>query len=454
METILIVDDNTDIQLLLSDLLEDEGYKTLIAGDGKSAIEYVRKGKVDIMLLDVRMPGMDGIETLKRVKKINSDLTVIMVSASGGINDAVNAMKNGAYDYVTKPIINDDLLLTIRKGIQRINLNKEIADLKKRLYKKTGTELVIGESVAISQALKLVSVVASTNMSIIIQGSSGTGKEVFANMIHQKSTRSGKPFVAIDCGAIPKDLVESELFGHEKGAFTGADCRKIGRFEQANGGTLFLDELNNLPKEAQAKLLRAIEERHIQRVGGKSTIKVDVRIIVTSNVDLKQAVKEEKFRHDLFHRLNEFEILLPELRERGNDIHILAKEFLKDANIELRKDVEGFTTSALKVLLSYSWPGNVRELKNVVKRAVLLNESKLILPESLSIKPDDDDDGSVLNYNLQNNLDLNEIVDSLEKNLITKAIEKASGNKSKAASYLSLNRKSLYRKMKKLDLLQ
>ena len=454
METILIVDDNKDIQLLLSDLLEDEGYKTLIAGDGRSAIEFVKKSSVDVMLLDVKMPGLDGIETLKRVKKVNSEMTVIMVSASGGILDAVNAMKNGAYDYVTKPINNDDLLLTIRKAIQKINLSKEIADLKNRLYKKTGTELVVGESEEVTEVLSMVDIIAPTNMSVIIQGSSGTGKEVYANMIHQKSQRKDMPFVAIDCGAIPDTLVESELFGHEKGAFTGADYRKIGKFEQANGGTLFLDELNNLPKDAQAKLLRAIEERHIQRVGGKKAIKVDVRIIVTSNVDLKQAVKDDSFRHDLFHRLNEFVILLPELCDRGNDIHILAKEFIKDANLELRRNIEGFSTAALKILLSYSWPGNVRELKNVVKRAVLLSESGLILPESLSIEEDDNGDDSVMSVSLNKKIDLNEIVDSMERSMITKALEKASGNKSKAASYLSLNRKSLYRKMTKLNLIK
>ena len=292
----------------------------------------------------------------------------------------------------------------------------------------------------------------STNMSVIIQGKSGTGKEVIARMIHHKSLRKKKPFIAIDCGAIPDTLVESELFGHEKGAFTGADSQKIGKFEQADEGTLFLDELTNLPLEAQAKLLRAIEERKIQHIGGKKSIAVDVRIIATTNLDIQEAVREGRFRDDLYHRLNEFRILLPLLRERRDDILILARKFLQESNKELNKKIKDFSSEAINRLMSYHFPGNVRELKHVIKRAVLMTESGNITPDKLMLDIGKPEDEIHLPENFDKESSFDEIIRKVEIDLIKRAINLAGGNKSKAAELLNLNRKTLYRKMKNLGM--
>ncbi|MEW5767339.1 MAG: sigma-54 dependent transcriptional regulator [bacterium] len=309
------------------------------------------------------------------------------------------------------------------------------------------------------QVLKQVKIIAPTSMTVILQGESGTGKEVIAHMIHQKSPRKDRSFVAIDCGAIPETLVESELFGYQKGAFTGADTQKEGKFEQANGGTLFLDEIGNLTEAAQMKLLRVIEEKKIQRLGGKKDIKVAVRIIVATNTDLHKAVKAGKFRDDLFHRLNEFHINLPPLRERKEDIPVLAKHFLEEADQELNRKIKGFSAETIKVLLNYHWPGNVRELKNVIKRAVLLTESDSIMPAHLSIdeiKPQDNLPKSFgllgREISLDRGASFGNIIKRVERDLIEKALKEAGGHKMKAAEILQMNRKALYRKMKSLGL--
>lgn len=450
METVLIVDDNEDFRWNLSNTLKDEGYNVITASEGRKALRKVEENSPNLVLLDIKLPGMDGMQVLEKMKKIDKDLIIIMITAYGGIKGAVKAMKSGAFDYITKPFDNEELILTLEKALKTQYLSREVDSLRKRLYEKAEKKVVMGESPEIKKVLKQVEIIAPTNMSVIIQGKSGTGKELIANMIHQKSPRKDRPFIAIDCGAIPDTLVESELFGYEKGAFTGADFARKGKFEQADGGTLLLDEITNLSADAQAKLLRAIEERKIQHIGGKKSIKVDVRIIATTNLNLLDAVSQGKFRDDLFHRLNEFQISLPSLSERKDDILVLAREFLNEANIELKKKIRGFSAEAIKLLLNYHWAGSVRELKHVVKRAVLLTESGYIMPEQLSLDINKPQDVISLPKSLDEGTSFENIIRKVERDLIIKAIELAGGNKTKAANILNMNRKTLYRKVKSL----
>jgi DNA-binding NtrC family response regulator len=453
METILIVDDNEDLQFNLSNIIKSEGYGVLTAGDGSTALKLVESKSPDLVLLDMRLPGMDGIKTLEEIRKIDANLIVIMLTAFGEVKGAVNAMKLGAFDYLTKPFDNEELVLIIKKALQTRNLSKEVENLRKQLGEKVLFDKVIGQSPEFEQVLKQVQIIAPTNMTVMIQGESGTGKEVICSLIHKLSSRKDKPLVAIDCGAIPDTLVESELFGHERGAFTGADSQKIGKFEQAHGGTLFLDELTNLTEANQMKLLRVIEERNFQRLGGKKQIHVDVRIIAASNIKLFDAVVKGNFRNDLYYRLNEFHINLPLLKDRKDDIPLLAKTFLDEANKELGKNVRSFTPEAGKKLLDHHWPGNIRELKNVVRRAVLLCESTYISPQDLyydvaSVEPND----QVSNADPQKPLSLDDATRQVETELIKKALEQSGGNKIKAAKLLNMNRKTLYRKIKSLGL--
>jgi DNA-binding NtrC family response regulator len=450
-ETVLIVDDNKDLQFNLSNIIESEGYNVVSAGEGKTALREVKDKSPDLVLLDMRLPGMDGMTILEEIKKIDSNIIVIMLTAFGEVKGAVKAMKLGAFDYITKPFDNEELVIVIKKALNAGSLNKEVLSLRKQLDEKNLIDEVIGESPEFKQVLKQVQIIAPTNMTVMIQGESGTGKEVICNLIHKLSNRKDKPLIAIDCGAIPDTLVESELFGHEKGAFTGADTSKTGRFEQADGGTLFLDELTNLTESNQMKLLRVLEERKFQRLGGKKTIEVDVRIIAASNIKLFDAVSDGIFRNDLYYRLNEFHIEIPLLKDRKDDIPRLSKYFLDKANSELGRDVKGFNSEALKLILNYNWPGNIRELKNIIKRGVLLTESELITPDVLSIKiypsPDDLDIGIP-----EDNNSLHGATKQVERELIKKALEQTSGNKIKAAELLKMNRKTLYRKIKALGL--
>lgn len=462
METILIVDDDKDVQFTISNILKHAGYETIIAGGGNRALREIRKRSPDLALLDIRLPGMDGIKILEEMKRIDKDLTIVMVTAYGDIKNVVNAMKLGAYDYITKPFDNEELLLVVKKALQTRYLNKEVEILRRKLGERMATG-IIGESPQIKQVFKQVEIIATTNMTVIIQGESGTGKELIAHMIHQKSQRRDKPFIPIDCAAMPETLVESELFGYEKGAFTGAEERKEGKFEQASGGTLLLDEITNLSDAVQMKLLRVIQERRLQHLGGKRDISIDVRIIVATNINLSDAARNGKFREDLFHRLNEFQIDLPPLRERKEDFPILAKYFLDEGNNEFNKKIKGFSAEAINSLFNYHWPGNVREMRNIVRKAVLLTDSDCIELSHFSTnthKPQNET-GTTFNT-LRNEIDLAEIFErgiSFEeinqefvKNLIKKALQHTGGNKKKTAEILKINRRMLYRKMKSLSL--
>lgn len=452
MDRILIVDDDRDFRFTVSNVLKDEGYEVIAASNGKEAIKIFKNHSPDLVLLDIKLPDMNSIRMLEEIKNIDKNSIVVMITGYGGIDDAVKAMKLGAFDFLGKPFDNRELVMRVKKALQTQYLSREVESLKKRLAEKKEIEELMGESPQIKRVLNQVEIVAPTDLTVIIQGESGTGKELVAQMIHQLSKRKDKPFVPIDCGAIPVDLAESELFGHEKGAFTGAESRKEGRFEQANGGTLLLDEITNLSDAVQMKLLRVIQERKLQHLGGKEERRIDVRIIVASNIDLNEAVKNGKFRSDLFHRINEFNILLPPLRERKDDIPILVNYFLKESNYELNKKIKGFAPKFMEILFTYHWPGNVQELKNFVRKAVLLTDSDYIsqvsLPADIIKLQEEINTGQPLTGECS----FKEMTSKFERNLIQKALEKADNNKTQAAKILKMHRKALYRKMKSLGL--
>jgi len=456
MEMILIVDDDKDMRFILSDVLENEGYKTIAVEDGSKALKEIEKHTFDLILLDFKIPGvMDGMQILEKVKQIDKEIIVIMITAYGEIKKAVQAMKLGAFDYITKPFDNEELILVVKRALQTQHLNKEVKKLREKLGENKAEIEFIGKSPKIKQLFRQVKIVAPTNMTVILQGESGTGKELIAQMIHQQSLRSDNPFIVVDCGAIPETLMESEILGHEKGAFTGADGRKIGKLEEADRGTLFLDEVANLSNNIQTKILRLIEEKKSRRLGGKKDIILDVRIITATNINLSKLVQQGKFRNDLFQRLNEFPINLPSLRERKEDIPLLAKYFLDKANKELNKKVKGFSPEAMQMLLNNNWPGNVRELRNVINRAVLLARSEYIETANLSssiIKPESETEPDLARVLNKGEDSFKNITRGVERYLIKKALVQANGNKTKAAETLQINRKAFYRKIKNLGL--
>lgn len=465
MKKILIVDDDKDMRGILSSLISSEGYETITAGDGRKALKEISAHSPDLVLLDIRLPEMDGMKVLEEIKKIDKNLPVIMLTAHEDVKGAVQAMKSGAFDYITKPFDNEEMVLNIKKALQTRYLYREVENLRRRLEEKTAIARFIGESPRIKQVLIQVKLIAPTNMTVIIQGESGTGKELIARMIHEESPRHNKPFVAVDCGTLPENLVESELFGYERGAFTGAEVRKEGRFESANGGTLFLDEITNLPQALQAKLLRIIQERKVQHLGGTKEIEIDVRLIAATNKILSDEVKQGRFREDLYYRLNEFNINLPPLRERQEDIPLLAKYFLEEANQEFNKKIEGISGEAMKSLLKYPWLGNVRELRNRIRKAVLLTDSNYIREINADSNLDPvrkflsngvDRSAYFDRLNLDKDTSLREITkkttERVEREIIKEALAKAKNNKVKAAKILKIDRMTLYSKIKSLGL--
>ncbi|MCK4532209.1 sigma-54-dependent Fis family transcriptional regulator [bacterium] len=454
MKTILIVDDEPDILWALSNVLKEKGFFPIMAQNGKEGLKKLEEEQPDLAVLDIRLPDMNGIELLKRMKSKEQDLLVIMFTAYGEINSAVEAIKLGAFDYLNKPIANEELLLVIERAFKTKNLNEEVKFLRQRLHEKIETKDILGKSKVMKNVFNQIKQVSPTDLTVILQGESGTGKEVVAHFIHQKSLRKNKPFIIVDCSTIPESLVESELFGYEKGAFTGADKRKLGYFELANEGTIFLDEIGNLPSSTQAKMLRVLEERTIQHLGGKKVIKINVRIIVATNFTLEEAVRKGCFREDLYHRLNQFIIFLPPLHNRKEDIIPLAQYFLKEANMELHKQINCFSPEVLKLFNQYSWSGNIREMKNVIKRAVLLAEETIFprhLPERFQLlspasKEFTSRDKGII---ISESLNLKQAIEQLEKKVIKKVLQEVAGNKVKAAKVLGIDRKSLYNKMKK-----
>ena len=436
MPSILVIDDDTAFCLMLKTFLEKNGFTVDTAFKYSSAIQQLNSNKYDTILSDIRLPDKSGLELLNDITKFNQQPRIILMTGYGDIRSAVNAIKMGAYEYVTKPVNPEEVLLLINQAVESSKEVKETASLP----------FVEGISDVSTKMMQHIQLVAPTDMSVLILGESGTGKEFVARKIHAESARASKPFVAVDCGALPKDLAASEFFGHIKGSFTSAVANKTGQFVEANKGTLFLDEIGNLSYEIQIQLLRAIQERKIKPVGSNKEITVDVRIITATNEDLNLAVQKGTFREDLYHRLNEFAIEVPNLNSRGDDLLIFAQYFLKEANRELNRSVECFDDEVVAAFKAYSWPGNFRELKNVVRRAVLLNTSNSININTLPKVVTENATNIVSNtYDTDN---LKSLKDKLEKQKIIAALEKTRYNKSKAAELLQIDRKTLYNKLK------
>ena len=455
---ILLVDDDHDFRWATGNILESTGYKVVHAKDGDEALNFLEKDVPDLVLLDYRMPGRDGLQIAGEMRQRISAVPIVMITGYGEVKLAVKAMKMGVYDYVTKPVDNNDLLFTIKRALETQDLVLEVEHLRNVLSERASLYKLMGKSDQVKKLVRHVERVAPTSFTVLIEGESGTGKELVARAIHDLSQVKEGPFVAVDCGAIPETLIESELFGYMKGAFTGAHTDKPGHFELADGGTLFLDEVGNLSYPVQQKLLRAIQERVIQRLGGKKPVDIGVRIVAATNQSIEKDVESGRFRTDLYFRLNEFTIRTPALRDRSEDIPYLAKKFMDEVEEELGKRSSGFSKESLIALTSYRWPGNVRELRNVIRQAVLLSdENAPIQPAHLTFSshliPGRKKRGpSVLDGVYNDKESLKEIVksyvDTIEKRVIKEAMAEAKGNKSKVAKKLRVDYKTLLRKIK------
>lgn len=470
MKKILIIDDEVNVGLLLSKFLVRNGFEVSTAANGSTGMESLRKTDFDLVLCDFRLEDTDGREMLKNIKALYPKTGVIIITGYSDIKMAVELIKMGAYDYITKPLYPDEILNTITKAIETQYALQEIAaheysidgtekplkEIKKQIL---SSEFVVGTSRASKELLKQIELVAPTNYSVIILGESGTGKESVAKSIHLNSPRHNQPFVAMDCGSLTKELAASEFFGHEKGSFTGALYTKIGHFEMANGGTLFLDEVGNLSYEIQAALLRTVQERKVKRIGSTKEIDLDVRIIIATNENLQDGISKGKFREDLYHRFNEFSIHMPPLRERGNDIMMLAEHFLKIANRELDRNVTSFSPEVVECFMNYRWQGNIREMKNVVRRAALLSEGNEVTMKTLPLEISnfkvsayESSASSAGNEVKEPKHDLKNAALGAEHETILKVLREVNFNKTKAAEILNIDRKTLYNKMKAINL--
>ncbi len=450
-----MVDDDADIRETMVTLLSMNDYVVKAVADGQSAIEEVSREKYSVVITDLMLPQMNGIDVIRNIKSIDPDLQCVVITGYATVSTAVDAMKAGAFDYLMKPFNGTEVLMLLKRVIDFQELKTENVQLKKTLRSRYSFENLIGSSEGIQKVCSLIEKVAETESTILILGESGTGKELVARTLHYNSQRKNKPLIPINCGAIPETLLESELFGHEKGAFTGASSTRIGRFELADGGTIFLDEIGDMSPNLQVKLLRVLQQREFERVGGVRTIKVDVRIVAATNIDLEDAVQEGKFREDLYYRLNVIPIVIPPLRERTDDIPLLIEHFLRHFNKSKNRDISGFSTAAMEILMAYSWPGNIRELENLIERLVILKGEGTIgtedLPEKF-ISYTFSKEGN-LHINLPDNgINLKDAVEEFENNLIMQALQKAQGVKNRAAQLLSLNRTTLVEKLKKKKL--
>ncbi len=455
METILIVDDEKNYLVVLEALLSPEGYEIVTADNGPDALRSIGNSDLDLVITDMKMPVMDGMELLDKCKKINPELPVIMMTAHGTIEMAVEAMKKQAYDYFTKPFQNEQLKLTVRKALENYRLIKENRLLSEALSDRFKFGNIIGKSKSMLRIYDLIGKVAQSRASVLITGPSGTGKELIAKAIHYNSPRKDRPFISINCGALTETLLESELFGHEKGAFTGAVAMKKGRFELAHGGTLFLDEVGDMPAPLQVKLLRVLQEMEFERVGGTKTIKVDVRILSASNRNLKEAVATGIFREDLFYRLNVMDIEVPPLCERVDDIPLLVRHFVRKYRKADGKENIELSPEAWKALYAYQWPGNVRELENVMERAVVLNSGDMITGEDLPAHLREEKEEEVdLNKIVPLNLALPEALEQVEEKLIVRALKYSDQVQSRAAEMLGISRHVMHYKMKKYGMLK
>ncbi len=456
-ERILVVEDDASMGFFLSEAMRKEGYQVDVVASGEEALERIAQDRFKLVILDLRLPSMDGMEVLANIKVTSPELAVIMITAHGSKDIAIEAIRKGAYDYFTKPFDINEMRVVVKRALERGRLQDELRQLKETVEKRRGFYNIVGKSKGIRDVFDMAETVFYNDITVLITGESGTGKELIAEAIHYNSPRRAKPFVKLNCVAIPETLLESELFGYEKGAFTGATRQKLGKFELANHGTLLLDEIGDMSLTTQAKLLRVLQEKEVERVGGVASIKVDVRIIASTNQDLDQLVKAQRFREDLYFRLNVLPIHIPALRDRVEDIPLLVNHFITLSNTQFHKDIERFSDDAMELLINYSWPGNVRELENVVQRAVILSKEPVI--QEWSLPPEIRGQTKEAFFDMERleaNLPLNEkveiVVSEAEKRLIVQALEEVGWKREKAASVLGISVKTLYNKMNKYGL--
>jgi len=438
---LLIVDDEKHIREGLQKALSSDGYEVELASDGEEALEKIEEGDVDLVITDLKMPKLSGDELMKEALERNPYLPVIILTGHGTIENAVEAMRNGAYDYLTKPLNIDKLSLIVKRALENSSLKRQNRELLNQLKQKYSFDNIIGKSSAMKSVFETIELVAPSRANVLIYGESGTGKEMIADAIHHNSPRRDKPYIKVHCAAIPETLLESELFGHERGAFTGAIATKRGRFELAHTGTIFLDEVGEISPAMQVKLLRVIQQREFERVGGETPIKVDVRIISATNKNLKEEVEKGKFRDDLYYRLDVVSIHVPPLRERKDDIPLMVHKFIEEFSKENNKQIEGITSGALQALVSYRWPGNVRELRNVIESIVVLTKNSIITEQDLPSYITSKDEQASLK--IPAGVSLAEA----EKRLILFTLQNTGGNKTKASEILKIGRKTLHRKL-------
>jgi len=445
---ILIVDDEKVQREMLEGFLRKQGYGVETAEDGQTALEKFRSGAFDLILTDYRMPGMDGIQLLREGKRMNPETVWVILTAYGTVGTAVTAMKEGAYDYLTKPIDLDELLLLVQRVEREVGLHRENRELREQLRERFKVDFIVSTSRQMEEALNLVKRVAQSSATVLILGESGTGKELIARAIHYSSARRDRPFVKVNCAALPENLLESELFGHEKGAFTGAVARRIGRFEQADRGTIFLDEIGDLSPALQMKLLRVLQEKEFERVGSNQTLKVDVRVIAATNRNLEEAIKKGTFREDLYYRLNVVTISLPPLRERKEDIPLLIEHFLQKYSAENKKEITSISKEARDLLLNYEYPGNVRELENIIERAVVLCRGDTLTTLDLPIHLREGKIETSIKR-ARGKRALPETLEEIERQLIAQALGNHRGVQTRAAQELGISERVLRYKMKK-----
>lgn len=451
MPTVLVVDDKDSMRNMLTETLMDEGFQVDAAADGNRAIELIKNKTYDVVLTDLKMPGISGLEVLAKTKDIDTDTAVIVMTAYGTIEDAVEAMKNGAYDFLTKPFDTKHLVVLVNRALENRRLVAENSLLREELASRDGFHEIIGRNELMLEINNLITKVSKSDASVLLQGESGTGKELFARAIHRLSNRVDKPFIAINCAAIPGELLENELFGSEKGAYTGANARKMGKFEIAHTGTVFLDEIGDMEMALQAKLLRVLQQRSFERLGGTKTIEVDVRVIAATNMALPGLIQEKKFREDLYYRLSVFPVNIPPLRDRADDVPELADHFLAKYCREMNKPTKSMSRDAMRIMEKYHWPGNVRELENTIERAVILAEGKKITPDHLAIRLRRTDD-----IQLRDGAGLKEIGAAAqakaEKGTIIRILKQTRGNKRQCAKVLQIDYTTLFDKIKKYEI--
>jgi len=455
--SILIVDDEPNYLIILSELLQDEGFDVFTASSGKEGLDICKNSDIDLILTDMQMEGMDGMELLSNVKEFNPGLPVIVITAYADVEKAVKAMQAGAFGYLSKPFANDELLVNINKAVSHYALIKENQRLRSQLKSADSFSGIVGKNKRMKKIYQLIQKVSPTPASVLISGESGTGKELVARAIHNNSPRENKPFIAVNCAALAANLLESELFGHEKGAFTGAATMRKGRFEVADGGTIFLDEISEIPLELQSKLLRVLQEKTFERVGGTKTIKVDVRVVSATNKDLKEEVSAGKFREDLFYRLNVIHLHLPPLRERLDDLPLLVDAFIEKYRKVLNLESLSVSSEATKLLLKLPWEGNVRELENTIERAAILCSDGVIdvedvQPEEMYSSENGWQPGSDLSQMIPESVTLNEVLYAIEEKMLTKALEDTNYVQTRAAEQLGITKSLLQYKMKKYNL--